>query len=356
MRRVLLPLLGTVLVAVEPVAAHVDYVTEGNGESPDPLAFLLSVVTNPINAALLGAGAVVVLLGVVLYLRVGRHVRDIQVLRETLVGYGDLVPWMLRLSLGLPLVGAGYAGYVFTPAAGTDVRLLQLFFLGVGFLLLFGLATRAVAVLGLVAYLVGLASNPRLLLAFEYVCGFLAVLLLGSGRPSADEMLQRVAETPGTLYGRVDPVHRVAERFGRVVDPLSRFVPTIVRVGLGATFVLLGVGEKLLAPGRALEVVATYDLTGYVPVDPGLWVVGAGLVEVAVGVALLLGLFTRGVAAVAFLVLTTTLFGLPDDPVLAHVTLFGLTSAVFTMGGGPFALDAHVPEWLPWVGPTTAPT
>lgn len=36
---------------------------------------------------------------------------------------------------------------------------------------------------------------------------------------------------------------------------------------------------------------------------------------------------------------TTTLFGLPDDPVLAHITLFGMASAVFTMGAGPLSFD-----------------
>jgi hypothetical protein len=37
------------------------------------------------------------------------------------------------------------------------------------------------------------------------------------------------------------------------------------------------------------------------------------------------------------------LFGLPDDPVLAHVTLFGMASAVFTLGAGPLSID-----W--WIG------
>jgi len=92
----------------------------------------------------------------------------------------------------------------------------------------------------------------------------------------------------------------------------------------------------------ALQVVERYDLTAVVPVDAGLWVVGAGLTEMAVGALLVFGFYTRGAAAVAFLTLVGTLFGLPDDPVLAHITLFGLLSAVFTLGSGPYSLDA----WL----------
>jgi uncharacterized membrane protein YphA (DoxX/SURF4 family) len=68
-------------------------------------------------------------------------------------------------------------------------------------------------------------------------------------------------------------------------------------------------------------------------------VVGAGLAEAGLGVALVLGLFTRASAVVALFTFTLTLFALPDDPVLAHVTLFGMTSALFTLGSGPYAVD-----------------
>jgi uncharacterized membrane protein YphA (DoxX/SURF4 family) len=85
-----------------------------------------------------------------------------------------------------------------------------------------------------------------------------------------------------------------------------------------------------------------YALTTIVPVSPMLWVFGAGLVEAVVGLALLAGAFTRGTAAVAFGMLTLTLFGLPDDPVVAHVSLFGLCSALLVTGAGRYSLDAAV--------------
>jgi uncharacterized membrane protein YphA (DoxX/SURF4 family) len=95
-------------------------------------------------------------------------------------------------------------------------------------------------------------------------------------------------------------------------------------------------------PGDALAVVDKYALTGLVPVAPELWVVGAGLTEALVGVVLLAGAFTRAAAGVAILLFTTTLFGLPDDPVLAHVSLFGLASALMITGAGPHSVDARV--------------
>jgi len=79
-----------------------------------------------------------------------------------------------------------------------------------------------------------------------------------------------------------------------------------------------------------------------IPISPEFWVLAAGLREATVGLLLFLGLFTRAGAAGAFGVLTLTLFALPDDPVLAHVTLFGLFSAVLVVGSGSYSLDERV--------------
>ncbi len=328
---------GTLAIAAStPASAHINYVTDGSGGAETPTVFARQVLADPVNALLFGGTALVGGLGLVAYLWLRPTIPDLDVLRATLTEYRELVPWMLRLSMGLPLVGAGFAGYYFSPAVETAPRLLMIV---IGFLLLFGLATRAVAAVALVAYLAGLASDARLLLAIEYVPGLLAIVLLGSGRPSADHMLGAIASADRTYYGRIDPVHRLAEQCSELLGPSARYVPTVVRVGLGVTFIYLGLVEKLLQPGQALLVVEKYDLTAVLPVDPGAWVLGAGLAEIALGGLLIVGLLTRGAAAAAFVVFTLTMFGLPDDPVLAHITMFGLASAVFTLGSGPLALD-----------------
>lgn len=323
-------------------AGHVDYVTEG-GESIAPLPFLLDTLTDPVNAALLLGGAFVVSVTALGYLKVLPVARDIMVFREAMRDYEDLIPWLLRLSFGIPLIGAGFVGYLFSPAVkpllpitSTSSRLILI---GIGFLLLFGLATRVAAAIGLGVYLVSLAFSPVLLLASEFIPGLLAIVLVGSGRPSADHVLDTLASAEGTLYGEIDPIHRLSARFHTIVTPFEPFVATIVRVGLGLNFIFLGVSQKLLAPGPALAVVEKYDLAGVIAVDPGLWVVGAGLAELALGTALVIGLFTRASAMVALFLFTLTLFALPDDPVLAHLTLFGLASLLLITGSGPLAVD-----------------
>ena len=341
MRRTALQTVGgvlTLLVASGTATAHVDYVTESS--EPGSVSGLLSAVaSSPTSVAVLAGGAIAVLAVSLGYLRFAGSIPDIEIARETLQSYRPYLPWMLRLSVGLPLVGAGFAGYLFSPSVPADARLLQV---GMGFLLLFGLATRPVAAVGLGAYLVALATNGTpMLLASEYVAGFLAIFLVGPGQPSADMLIRRLVRTDGTVASRFRGLATPQEVLTRVGIGQGT-VPVVLRVFLGLNFIYLGVGQKLLQPGEALAVVAKYDLTAVVPVSPELWVVGAGLTEATVGLAFLAGVFTRGTATVAFVMLTTTLFGLPDDPVLAHITLFGLTSALMVTGAGRYSLDSAV--------------
>lgn len=332
--------ISVLIGAVGSATAHVEYVTPG-GDPTDVLEFLIASLTTPFNLAIIGAGGLAVTAVGIVYLRLRPLRTDIKVFRRTLGSYEELLPWLLRLSIGLPLVGAGFSGYFFSPAVQPPAPVfVRLFGITIGFLLLFGFGTRLVAAIGLVSYLVAFTVQPALMLAFEYVPGFLAIALVGGGRPSADHVVASMAADDRTLYSRIDPFYRqVALPFVERTKHLTAYVPTVIRIGVGISFIYLGVAQKLMRPGEALAVVAKYDLTTVVPVPPELWVLGAGLTEALVGVLLIVGAFTRAAAGVAFLLFVTTLFGLPDDPVLAHISLFGLVSALLVTGGGPLSID-----------------
>jgi uncharacterized membrane protein YphA (DoxX/SURF4 family) len=331
----LLVLLASLALA-GTASAHVRYVVDDAEDVESIVSFVASTLSTPLHALILGGSALGAVGGVLAYRRIKPFERDRELFAAAMADYRDLLPWLLRLSLGIPLVGAGFSGYYFTPLLESDARLV---FIGLGFLLLFGLATRLVAAVGLALYLVGLATDPVLLLQFEYVGGFLALVVIGGGRPSADDVFQRLAADDDSAYGRIDPVHDFAASFRERIAPAQPLVPLFVRLSLALTFVYLGLVEKLLNPGVALAVVAKYDLTAVVPVAPELWVVGAALAEVAVGVVLAVGLYTRAAAGLSLGLFTLTLFGLPDDPVLAHLSLFGLASALLITGAGNYSLD-----------------
>ncbi|GAB6880242.1 DoxX family protein [Halorubrum gandharaense] len=329
-----------VVLAAGVAAGHVRYVadTDDVGEA---LTWMAGALSDPVNLIVLGGGGVATVAAAFLYLRIDAFDADVATFRRVMGEYTDLLPWLLRLGFGLPLIGAGFAGYFFNPVVdpliggGID-RLLQIL---LGFMIIFGLGTRVAALVGLAVFLVSLPAAPLLAFSLEWIPGFIALALLGSGRPSADHVFQRVAAAPATTYGRIDPIHGPAEWLNRRLTPYERYVPTVIRVGMGVAFVFLGLFEKLLAPEMALAVVDQYGLSEATPIPPDLWVLGAGFGEVALGIAIAVGLFTRASAGAALFVFTLTLFGIPDDPVLAHIGLFSLASALLITGAGPYALD-----------------
>ncbi len=325
---------------VDSPLAHVVYVTEEDDRG-DGLTFLLDVMTEPVVVLSILLGAILGGAVVTGYLRWQPARRDLLVGRTVLEGYRDLLPWLLRLGFGLPLVGAGFTGDFFNPIV-TPVgvpaltRVLQII---LGFAILFGLATRVAATLTLLWYIGSIPFAPALVYSPEWIPGLVAIIVLGSGRPSADQVLERVAAADGTRYGSIDPVHRLAPSIRRAVAPVRPFVPTILRVGLGLTFAGLGLVEKLLSPRMAADVVAQYELTQVIPIDPAYWIVAAGLSEIIIGVALVLGIFTRFFAGAALAVFVLALVGIPDDPVLAHIGIFAMTAALLITGGGPWSID-----------------
>jgi uncharacterized membrane protein YphA (DoxX/SURF4 family) len=318
---------------IERLHPHVDYVTDP-AASPDPIGFVLEALGQPGAVLVLALGGVLVLVAILAWARwrplEGARVRFIQ-RTET---YHEYLPWIVRLSVGLVLIGSGLSRVQLLPtlpAGGLAALLLT----GTGFLILLGLAVRPAALVAFGIYLVTLVANLELVMMLDVAGALGAVAMLGPGRPSVDDLLR--AAFPRGPGSRAATVNLARDRY----DDL---VPLLIRIGLGGAFVASGIVDKLLIYEQALAAVDKYGLTAVVPVSADLWVVGAAGVETLLGLAIVLGVLTRFSAIVGFAVLTLALFALPDDPVIAHVTLFGLSSALVILGAGRWSLDRAVLE------------
>lgn len=310
---------------------HVGYVTEEEA-STDPVGFVLGALADPLTLLLLGGGAILVLLLVAAWAKV----RPLEAERHRFVRraqeYQPYVPWMLRLAVGLVVIGAGLGRVLFAPNVALD-GWPYLVLTALGFLLLLGFAVRPVALLALVGYVVALVVDPRVIAIFDVAGGLAAIAVVGPGAPSLDDLLRA---TFPRAPGREPATRSISEaRYGDLV-------PLLVRLGLGGALAASGLVDKLLIYEQALAAVDKYGLTRVVPVSPELWVLGAAAIETALGVAILLGVLTRFCAVLGFVVLTLAVFALPDDPVVAHVGLFGLSSVLVVLGGGRWSIDA----WL----------
>ena len=308
---------------------HVDYVTDEE-TSLDPIGFLLDALSDPVTLVVLIGGAIVA----IALLAAWARLRPLESARERFIrraeSYRPYVPWMLRLAIGLVVIGAGLGRALFAPNVplqGWPYMVLT----ALGFLLLLGFAVRPVALLGLVLYAVALAFDPSLVAIFDVAGGLAAIAVVGPGAPSLDDLLRAAfPRAPGR-----EPAT------GSVPDArYEDLVPLLVRLGLGGALAASGIVDKLVIYEQALAAVDKYGLTRVVPVSPELWVLGAAAIETALGVAILLGVLTRFCAVLGFAVLTLAVFALPDDPVVAHVGLFGLASVLVVLGGGRWSVDA----------------
>lgn len=308
--------------------AHVDYVTDPS-DAGDPIGFLLDTLAAPGTLLLLAVGALAVAGGLLAWARwrPGEPARARFIDRAG--SYRDYLPWIVRLSAGLVLIGAGLSRARFLPTEEAG-PLFALLLTATGFLLLIGFAVRPAALVALGAFAVTLIGRPELVMMLDVAGALAVVAILGPGRPSLDDLLR--AAFPGGPGARAATENLAHGRY----DDL---VPLVVRIGLGGAFVASGIADKLLIYDQALAAVDQYELTTVVPVAPELWVVGALIVETTLGLAILVGAFTRLSAVIGFVVLTLALFGLPDDPVIAHVGLFGLSSVLVVTGGGRWSLD-----------------
>jgi uncharacterized membrane protein YphA (DoxX/SURF4 family) len=314
-----------------PLIAHVDYVTDPEG-STNPIGFLLAALATPGAVPLLLAGALVTV-GVVLG---WARWRPLEAARARFVergeGYREYLSWIVRLSVGLVLIGSGVSRVLFMPTVEADAP-AALVLTATGFLLLLGLAVRPAARVAQVVYAVTLVANPELVMMLDVAGALGVVVLLGPGRPSLDDLLR-------AAFPRGPGARAATENLAQ--GHYDDLVPLVVRLGLGGAFAASGIADKLLIHEQAVAAVAKYDLTAVVPVAPEVWVLGAILVETALGLAIALGVLTRFSAAVGFAVLTLALFALPDDPVIAHVGLFGLSSLLVITGAGRWSLDRAV--------------
>lgn len=308
---------------------HVGYVTDEEA-SPDPIGFLLDALADPVILVVLIGGALVTVALLLAWARLRPLEQERQRFVRRAQDYRPYVPWMLRLAVGLVVIGAGVGRALFVPNVPLE-GWLYLVLTALGFLLLLGFAVRPVALLGLAAYLVALVLDPRLIAIFDVAGGLAAIAVVGPGAPSLDDLLRAVFPR---APGREPATGTVSE--ARYDD----LVPLVVRLGLGGALAASGIVDKLLIYEQALAAVDKYGLTAVVPVSPELWVVGAAAVETALGLAILFGVLTRFCAVLGFVVLTLAVFALPDDPVIAHVGLFGLSSVLVVLGGGRWSIDA----------------
>jgi len=306
-----------------PAEAHVGYVI-----APEKIAaragadwsFILSAADQPINLFLM-IFAIFAVFSVAWLFRKNRWLRhEADRVWGKASAYREFIPWILRLSLGIALIGAGTSQVFISPLVAEPIAGVIFTQIFLGFLLLAGFLLAPAALAAILLYFLALKYNFYLLGNLDFLGLALAFFVIGSARPGVDDLVGLPFPSP--------------------FRNLRKYVPLILRLGIGGAMIFLALYEKILNPHLARLVVTEYSLTSIIAVSPAMWVLGAGLIELLIGLFLLLGFKTRSLTVVAFLTLTLSFFFFKES-VTSHITLFGALSALLITGGGKISIDAY---------------
>ena len=300
--------------------AHVSYVLSEQDQvaySGSDFAFIASPFTDIWNLAVFGA-VIAFVTAVVFASHKLPAIKDrIRFFRGRARTYQDFIPLILRFSLGVALIGAGSQQALIAPSVLNQPAFATVQMI-LGFLLIIGLALTPATLFALALAAGAFFLHPELINNLEIISALIALLVLSQTKPGADDLIGL------SMYN--------------FSDASKRYVPLILRLGLGIALLVMAINEKFMNPHLFGAVVEQYGLATYLPLSTGMWVISATLTELVLGLALVLGLQTRIISVITFAVLGL-LFFIFGEEVYAHVTIFGTLAVLIITGGGALSLD-----------------
>jgi uncharacterized membrane protein YphA (DoxX/SURF4 family) len=237
---------------------------------------------------------------------------------RSLERYAKTGPLALRIALGVALIAASAANWLFVPslvldrdAVGVALRVVEA---TCGLLLLAGLFTRYTAmVLALLGIVAMFPFSIESILEQVHILGIAVYLFIaGAGAVSLDARRQ---------------AHRSIENENAPAAAIN-----LLRIAMGFGIAYGALTEKLLNPPLAqalLDQSPFLNLLRPLGVTDPVFIWLAGMTELAVGVVILSGQITRPVMAVGFALFTVTLivFGLPE--LIGHLPYYGIMLTLF---------------------------
>ncbi|MFT5849962.1 MAG: putative membrane protein YphA (DoxX/SURF4 family) [Patiriisocius sp.] len=137
--------------------------------------------------------------------------------------------------------------------------------------------------------------------------------------------------------------------FKEKLYPFKEYALSFLRLGTGATLVILGFSEKLLAPEYGINFLSLHNWNfmqslGF-PFSDYLFVLSAGSVEVFFGLIFIFGVVTRLNALVVAIVFTIPLFLLGPIELAGHIPHFAAIILLLLFGnGGHFLIFKKYPD------------
>lgn len=318
---ILLITLAIGLVYSKTAYAHVRYLVnkdEFEKVSGMDISFLAEAIRDPQNILVVFLTLVAFIALYLLETNIPFIKNRITAIYKRADGYSIFTPWIMRLSIGIALIGAGVGEFLISPALPNypELSFIQIV---LGFLFISGFMVVPASIVTIGLYFTAFSQDWYTLGNMEFLTLALSLLILDNEKPGIDDLVN---------LPKISPLRS-----------LKKFVPLVLRIGIGASFIILALYEKILNP-RASEIIVTnFNLMNVIPVSAGMWILSAGIIEFIIGVLLIVGLYTRLTSAIAFIVLSLSFFYFGEE-VSSHIMLFGTLAVLFITSGGAFSLDS----------------
>ncbi|MEY2703448.1 MAG: hypothetical protein RLY43_2087 [Bacteroidota bacterium] len=320
MKKIKYLLVFVALFFATKASAHVRYLVDeetANKFSGTNFEFLLNAIKDPKNIALMFWTVAFGIITIVACSKIQIVKDKLKSISEKADSYLVFTPWMLRLALGIALIGSGASLNLISPAlygyeSFATIQILLGFLIMAGFLVI----PASIAALGI--YIYALFQDVYILGNLDFFAVALALLVLDNEKPGLDDLFGMPKISPFSNF--------------------KKYVPLILRIGIGGAMIYLALYEKIFNPNLSELIVRGFELQNVVPVSVEMWVLSAGIIEFVIGLMLILGMFTRIVSAIAFVVLSLSFFYFGED-VASHITLFGILAVLFITEGGKISVD-----------------
>lgn len=318
MKKYIFILLGFLLPFIS--SAHVAYVAPENSFSKHggtDWSYFAPVLHNSFYIFLIIFTTIIVIVAFYISRKVQRFRNFFDRVEERLSTYHEFIPWIMRLGLGIALIGSGTEHSLISPVIknGQIFSTLEIL-LGFFFLIGFMLVPTAILTIGL--YLSALTHTEYIIGNLDMLGLAIGVLVFHSSRPGLDDILN-------TSLLKFIKINR-------------KWLSLILRLSVGIAMIYLAIYEKLLNPHVSDLVIKMFHLDKIIPVSPEMWVFSVAIIEILVGLFILIGFFTRTAACIAIIVLSFSFFFFKES-VASHVSLFSILAIVAIEGGTFVSID-----------------
>jgi len=261
-----------------------------------------------------------------------------QVFDPILEGFRKYAPFIARVTIGISFLAAAYFQASYGPELplalnyGTFAPLVTGLLVAIGVMCILGLYVRLAAVVGIILYALSVWNHGWYMLTYiNYLGELIVLLILGSHNFSLDNLLARGRK--GTTAATTG-LHKVQEFLA-----LRSFA--ILRVLFGTALIYASTYAKIIHNDLALLTVQQYHLDKIMGFEPHFLVLGAAIVELAIGLFFILGIEIRFTALffLFWLSLSLIFFG---EAVWPHFMLIGIPIAYLSYGYDRYSVEG----WL----------